>query len=382
MAAAAARSRSPRRATRVVSSPGAPPGALPKASATPVERNRLLRARSRQASFPNEFKELAALGSIRSKGFLEARAVRPATKKYYSSILRDFQAHAAPLGSMNTDDELDAHLTEYCDYLFFEGYPGSMGTKLWAAVMDEMPRFSRFGSDRLPRFGRTLQAWGRLAPGQTRDPLPRLHMLAVVFTLVRWRLPHMALWVLLTFVGYFRPSETMLIRVKDIIAPTISVSHYSVQLHSLEAGRPSKVGVFNDGVSLDAPAPVWLGRTLQGLGLHLLPHDRLFQFEYSELKSKFEEACLRIGIQDPCMYRLRHGGASHDRATNSRTLDAIKKRGRWACDASLRRYEKAVRLQEVEAQVPPVILQWCSVQFPALEQYIRSPLSLPPLPWL
>ena len=82
------------------------------------------------------------------------------------------------------------------------------------------------------------------------------------------------------------------------------------------------------------------------------------------------------------MYRLRHGGASHDRATSSRTLDAIKKRGRWACDASLRRYEKAVRLQEVEAQIPPVILQWCSEQYPALDQYILSPLSLPPLPWL
>ena len=39
-------------------------------------------------------------------------------------------------------------------------------------------------------------------------------------------------------------------------------------------------------------------------------------------------------------YMLRHGGASHDALAGRRSIAAIKKRGRWRSDQSLRRYQK------------------------------------------
>ena len=47
---------------------------------------------------------------------------------------------------------------------------------------------------------------------------------------------------------------------------------------------------------------------------------------------------------------MRHGGASHDIVHNKRHITAVKKRGRWANDLSLKRYAKDVRLQKVELE--------------------------------
>ncbi len=52
-------------------------------------------------------------------------------------------------------------------------------------------------------------------------------------------------------------------------------------------------------------------------------------------------------------YSPRHGGASHDLLTGSRSLQEVKRRGRWASDESLKRYGKETKLIEVMARVPP-----------------------------
>ena len=46
-------------------------------------------------------------------------------------------------------------------------------------------------------------------------------------------------------------------------------------------------------------------------------------------------------------YMLRHGGASHDRATDERTLLEVQARGNWRCFESVRRYDKHARLGDV-----------------------------------
>ncbi len=45
----------------------------------------------------------------------------------------------------------------------------------------------------------------------------------------------------------------------------------------------------------------------------------------------------------PCLYSMRHGGASADIASHRRTLEQVKVRGRWASDRSLLRYRKEGR---------------------------------------
>ena len=45
---------------------------------------------------------------------------------------------------------------------------------------------------------------------------------------------------------------------------------------------------------------------------------------------------------------MRHGGASHDIVLGKRHITAVRKRGRWSSDQSLKRYAKDKRLQKVE----------------------------------
>lgn len=55
-------------------------------------------------------------------------------------------------------------------------------------------------------------------------------------------------------------------------------------------------------------------------------------------------------------YRLRHGGASRDFALKLRRLEEIQRRGRWKSFASVRRYEKGGRLQQLLRQLPKKVL--------------------------
>ena len=52
------------------------------------------------------------------------------------------------------------------------------------------------------------------------------------------------------------------------------------------------------------------------------------------------------------LYRLRHGGASHDVAHRMRTLDEVQKRGSWRSKASVARYAKPARLNEQVLALP------------------------------
>jgi integrase len=61
----------------------------------------------------------------------------------------------------------------------------------------------------------------------------------------------------------------------------------------------------------------------------------------------FSAACLQLGVPATNvihLYRLRHGGASHDAAEKVRTLEEIQKRGGWRSFSSVARYSKPARL--------------------------------------
>lgn len=155
----------------------------------------------------------------------------------------------------------------------------------------------------------------------------------------------------------------------------------SIQLHPESRCATSKTGFFDDGVPLDGGTAPALGSLLVELSQTLQPTAPLFDRSYEHMKRVFEKACDRLLIKDRSMYRLRHGGASHDRASNGRSLADIQKRRRWAADSSLRRYERAVRLQQVELTIGPALLKIARKHADRLEMYIRGSAPLPSCPW-
>ena len=79
-------------------------------------------------------------------------------------------------------------------------------------------------------------------------------------------------------------------------------------------------------------------------------------------------------------YSFRHGGPSHDRAIKFRSLGDIQKRGRWASPASVRRYEKAGRVQKTvnaAARTARAYAQAAVRQLYGVLQGVKRPLRPP-----
>ena len=68
----------------------------------------------------------------------------------------------------------------------------------------------------------------------------------------------------------------------------------------------------------------------------------MWQFTHEEVSKQFRGAAEACGVMElhPCLYGLRHGGASHDRLMDARPLAEVQQRGGWRSHASVRRYEK------------------------------------------
>ncbi len=123
-----------------------------------------------------------------------------------------------------------------------------------------------------------------------------------------------------------------------------------------------------------------VGSAAEELGWPTTAHrvaELLFVHPQIQIKSIFEEARSKLGIVDQFLHRLRHGGASHDRATHAGPFDVAKKRGRRASDESLKRCEMGVRLQVFEADLRPELLAACHRWSKDLLQFLQSPSSLP-----
>ena len=111
------------------------------------------------------------------------------------------------------------------------------------------------------------------------------------------------------------------------------------------------MGIWDDGVVLDGKRAPWLGRCLWQRAKKMKPKEKFFKVGYLHARNILQLVMKEKGLKDPCLYRLRHGGASDDRASKFRSLADIKRRGRWATDAAMRRYEKATLLQKAEAEL-------------------------------
>ena len=83
------------------------------------------------------------------------------------------------------------------------------------------------------------------------------------------------------------------------------------------------------------------------------PESRLFDHSYSEILQQFRITTYRIGLPKLVMYQARHSGASLDRQGRFRDILDVKKRGGWASDSSLRRYENAPLLNKSASDLSP-----------------------------
>eukprot|EP00434_Breviolum_minutum_P035087 symbB.v1.2.031057.t1/scaffold3565.1/size54034/3 len=162
--------------------------------------------------------------------------------------------------------------------------------------------------------------------------------------------------LLLTFFLYMRPSEFTKIRVQDIVCPVKkapgSYKNWSILLHPIEEGVPSKTEQWDEMLALDLPYQQFVGPALNShLGLKKRSKtQKAFHVTPTEVNQFMVRHWETLGLRPvgaPHLYRLRHGGASHEAGNHLRSLQAVQARGRWQSLKSVKNYEKGGRLAQI-----------------------------------
>lgn len=293
--------------------------------------------------------------------FLERSSVSATSRRRYQleyeQFLRWAQAHRRPT---TTAQQLDVSLTAYMNELYFQGGIGSEATKLIAAVTF-MRQDLRRGSQQLPRSIQAARGWVRLSPSHSRLPTPWPLLCLILRQLALQHRVHEAFASLLQFALYLRPSETLRILARNVVRPTgrrarcQDPAQWALVLHPREDLQPSKVGAYDESMTLDSPllrpAVPFLQKRLRDQ-----PDGRLFDLEYGPWAATFKAAALEAGIPAPLvptLYQSRHGGATYEAYHQVRSWEAIQARGRWADQKGMRRYCKPGRLEHQLQRLPP-----------------------------
>ena len=165
---------------------------------------------------------------------------------------------------------------------------------------------------------------------------------------------------LVMFEAYLRPCEMLSLTPSSFLAPARGgVPSWVVLLFPQTAKERSKTGEADDTISLDSDRCQWMAPIFEQMARCQPASGRLLRMNYAEYLLIFRRAAANLGIE-MVPYQGRHSGASVDRAEGRRSLEAIQKRGRWRSTKSVRRYEKAGRVNQTWAELSPEVQAHCS----------------------
>ena len=289
----------------------------------------------------------------RGLGFLEWNTIRPGTAEGYGKKLVKFRRWACSMNlEIEGEVELDSALCLYAEILYFDGWNHDEADQLLAALLYATPGLSRNKINCLPRFRRALKAYRRLAPGLSRAPLPWLGLAALVGAAWSQGDEEFGIALVVQFIGYLRPHELLSLTTESLVPPSVTEGgkSWAILLFPAGEGRASKTQQFDESVVMDWDLP-GLATRLKELKTNRRGSARLWTFDYIKYKEKFNTYVNLADISnlEAHPYAIRHGGASHDCLHGRRTLDAVRARGRWRAENSVRRYTKHARaLREVE----------------------------------
>ena len=296
------------------------------------------------------FLDHVPLANSLGRSVLELSAVRPATLHDYLKRLSWFRQYLLEHGQgLTSDADLDDRIVTWFDMLFSHGHEAGDGSKFLAALQHLWPHLR--GSHCLPRSWRAIRGWKKLRPLRSRVPLPWVAVLCIVGAMLWLDAREEAFAILLMFLCYLRPVDLFNLRRSSLVPPASSVTgmghHWALLLAPMElTNRPNKSGEFDESVRMDIDELEWMNDIFVELRADG-SSEPVWSFLNVHLTSMLRDPAALSGVSHlrPQLYSLRHGGASHDALTRRRPLSEIKKRGRWASDQTVRRYEKAALAQ-------------------------------------
>ena len=311
---------------------------------------------------------------------LEDHSTSDVVRLHYLALVDNFLETCEKDGKeLRTAEEVDECMVKALTDMYFEGRDLGVGTKLVAGWMACFPRFGRAGDLRMPRSWRALKGWRRLAPPRSRVGAVLFVIAGIAALLVKNGHIDMALWTLLGFGGYLRPSTNMRLRRGSLIPPVPSLTEYwAVLLNPSEFFERSKMGVADESVMWDVPELLWMKRAFE-LMRQGDRTQKVWNFSYPEVAKQIAVAAAQLDVEF-VPYQLRHSGPSWDRLKERRTLKEIQKRGHWGSFSSVTRYERAAVVMAEYEKLDPDLRVYLEKITANLERHVRDNLEVPSPP--
>ena len=282
---------------------------------------------------------------------LQAKRVQAKTRLAYSQLLLALATWLSVCTLPKLSGEhWDNILVDYLEEQLEHDMTLSMAIKSVSAVLWANPHVGRPTARALPCASAVLAGWRALQPPASRPPLPIECMAAIAVRMAAEGDLLMALFVWVSFETYWRPAEGLSLRGYQVLpglqGGSGSTRHLSFLVRPSEQETPTKTGLFDVSCLLDLPRQQFLVPLLLEVKRRAGDSGLMFPFSHMEARVQFQAAAeaVNVGGLRPTLYSLRHGGASHDRATNSRSAHDVQGRGLWKSSTSVMRYEKHSRL--------------------------------------
>ena len=95
----------------------------------------------------------------------------------------------------------------------------------------------------------------------------------------------------------------------------------------------------------------WVARLFLELARKRSPNSPIFSVSRETEARRVKSACDLLGIDCPVLHRLRHTGSANDTLRGTKSLEQIRRRGRWASLKSVERYSKTAHIVADLAQL-------------------------------
>ena len=199
----------------------------------------------------------------------------------------------------------------------------------------------------LPLAHRALTSWQRQHLGGEGTPVPKEAAALIAAELRTMGDDQSALLVELIFDCYLRSAEWSSLRCADVVSDGPSVA---LLLGVAERGEKTKTGP-NQGVVVDAPA---VAADLLERARSKPPEAHVFDISPEAFRKQWLRAkqAANLSFLGP-PHDLRHAGASRDVEEKARSLEQVRRRGRWKQLDSVQRYTKTWILVRERSKLSP-----------------------------
>ena len=296
--------------------------------------------------------------------FLQLSRLRPATQSKYAGalerVLAWWRMRSLPDWAAGM---WDAALQDYLEELYEQGANRGEASSVVAALLWLRPELGGTQKAALPLSAASLRGWAKLEPGFTRPPLPYAIALAAALWLAEHSQQEAALLVWMLFETYLRVSEALSMNCEDLVESAhLSDGKWTpVTVMACSSSRhlATKTGDQDLSLPLDLARQAGLAALLSGRARGRSANEALWDLSYAQLADAFHMALAAIGAAPlkATLHSLRHGGASHDRQTGSRSWQSVQQSGNWKAQASVHRYEKHGLLAKELQKLPKKVVE-------------------------